>query len=174
MAVWTESPPVGVGSIGMYTEHRLVTMSTHPLSNISDMMEQYAAEAVRLAPEFGIMLDYSESSLEGLERILDQLADKLPNSEAEPPSEDSMQKELDSTSRIWGGYFGETIRRLWGGEWGVETYPGTVAPVIAIDIGGAKLFPVMKIYRRLTKGQEENVWRFYQMVRGRVSERQTQ
>ncbi|HEU5232215.1 MAG TPA: hypothetical protein VFU50_05095 [Terriglobales bacterium] len=149
-------------------------MSTHPLNTIADMMEQYAADAVRLAHEFGVALDYSEASLEDLERILDQLAGKIPSPEPEPRSEDSMQKELDSTARIWGGYFGETIRRLWGGEWGVETYPGTVAPVISIDIGGAKLFPVMKIYRRLTKGQDENVWRFYGMVRARVSERQTQ
>jgi hypothetical protein len=149
-------------------------MSAHPPNTISDMMEQYAADAVRLAPEFGVTLDYSESSVEALERILDQLANKFPSSETEPRSEDSMQKELDSISRIWGGYFGETIRRLWGGEWGVETYPGTVAPVISVDIGGAKLFPVMKIFRRLTKGQDENVWRFYQMVRARVSERQTQ
>ncbi|GEM_PF-382229 len=144
-------------------------MSSHPLSTISEMMEQYAADAVRLAPQFGVALDYSESSLEALEHILDQLAGKRPISEAEPRSEDTMQKELDSVSRIWGGYFGETIRRLWGGEWGVETYPGTIAPVISVDIGGAKLFPVMKIYRRLTKGQDENVWRFYQMVRERVS-----
>jgi len=144
-------------------------MSSHSLNTISEMMEHYAADAVRLAPEFGVTLDYSESSLEALERILDQLADQLPSSETEPRSEDSMQKELDSVSRIWGGYFGETIRRLWGGEWGVETYPGTIAPVISVDIGGAKLFPVMKIYRRLTKGEDENVWRFYQMMRRRVS-----
>jgi hypothetical protein len=154
----------------MYTEHRFFTMSTHPLNTIADMMEQYAEDAVRLAPEFGAALDYSEASLEVLERILDQLADKLPGSEVEPRSEDSMQKELDSVSRIWGGYFGETIRRLWGGEWGVEAYPGTIAPVISVEISGAKLFPVMKIYRRLTKGEDENVWRFYQMVRAKVSE----
>src|SRR6185312_16545150 len=128
------------------------------------------ADAVRLAPEFSETLDYSESSLHALERILSQLAVKLPSSETEPRREDSIQKELDSISRIWGGYLGETIRRLWGGEWGIETYPGTIAPVISVDVGGAKLFPVMKVYRRLTKGQDENVWRFYQMVRGRVSE----
>lgn len=161
-------PPPG-SSVAMYTEHRFFTMSTHPLNTIADMMEQYAEDAVCLAPEFGVALDYSEASLEVLERILDQLADKLPGSEAEP-SEDSMQKELDSVSRIWGAYFGETIRRLWGGEWGVETYPGTIAPVISVEIGGAKLFPLMKIYRRLTKGKDENVWRFYQMVRAKVSE----
>lgn len=153
----------------MYTQYRFFTMSTHHLNTISDMMEQYAADAVRLAPEFGVMLDYSEDSLEALERILDQLANRFQSSETEARSEDSIAKELDSISRIWGGYFGETIRQLWGGEWGIETYPGTIAPVISVDIGGAKLFPVMKIYRRLTKGQDENVWRFYETVRARVS-----
>ncbi|HKR30936.1 MAG TPA: hypothetical protein VJT08_10670 [Terriglobales bacterium] len=170
MAVWTEPPPVGGGDSRMYTGHRFFTMSTHPLNTISDMMEQYADDAVRLAPEFGVTLDYSESSLEALERILNRLAETFPSSETELRSEESMQKEIDSVSRIWGGYFGETIRRLWGGAWGVETYPGTVAPVISVDVGGAKLFPVMKIYRRLTKGEDENVWRFYQMVRAKVSE----
>ncbi|HKU23875.1 MAG TPA: hypothetical protein VJQ54_00310 [Candidatus Sulfotelmatobacter sp.] len=159
----------GGSLLGMYTEYRFFTMSTHHLNTISDMMEQYAADAVRLAPEFGVRLDYSEHSLEALERILDQLANRFQSSETEPRSEDSTAKELDSISRIWGGYFGETIRQLWGGEWGIETYPGTIAPVISVDIGGAKLFPVMKIYRRLTKGQDENVWRFYETVRARVS-----
>ena len=145
-------------------------MSDQPPNNLADMMEQYARDAVRLAPEFGLTLDYSEVSLQMLESILDKIAAGFPSSYGESNSEDSRQKQLDSAARIWGGYFGETIRRLWGGEWGVETYPGTIAPVISIDIGGAKLFPVMKIYRRLTKGQDENVWRFYQIVRGRVSE----
>ena len=40
--------------------------------------------------------------------------------------------------------------------------------MISIDIGGAKIFPVMKIYRRLTQGEGENVWNFYQMVREKL------
>lgn len=144
-------------------------MSRQPLDTISEMMGQFAADAVRLAPDFGATLDYSEASLETLERILNQLADRFARSDTKPRTKESIEQELDSVSRIWGGYFGETICRLWGGEWGVESYPGTIAPVISVDIGGAKLFPVMKVFRRLTKGNDENVWRFYQMVRERVS-----
>src|ERR1700741_646086 len=107
-------------------------------NTISEMMENYAAEAVRLAREFTATLDFSEPSLQALETILTQIASTLPKPVgAESASKDPAQGKIDAASRIWGGYFGETIRRLWGGDWGVETYPGTVAPVISVDVGGA-------------------------------------
>ena len=143
-------------------------------NTIQEMMEGYAADAVRLAPDFDIELDYSEASLQKLEEILERIAEDVPRvaTPATQSAKDPAQQRLDATSRVWGGYFGETIRRLWGGEWGVETYPGTVAPVISVDVGGgAKIFPVMKIYRRLTQGEGENVWEFYQMVREKISAR---
>lgn len=145
-------------------------------NTISEMMQSYAAEAVQRASEHDAELDYSESSLKAVEAILAKLYSDSPkrNIGTDLPTEDPSQQKLDSTSRIWGAYFGETIRRLWGGEWGVETYPGSVAPVISIDIGGAKLFPIMKVYRRLTQGDSENVWEFYQMVRRKVASGQRQ
>jgi hypothetical protein len=134
------------------------------------MMERYAADAVARAPEFGAKLDYSESSLQILEAILGQLRAQLPlTSISATTGNDATQKEINVVARVWGAYFGETVRRLWGGDWGIETYPGTVAPVVSVDIGGAKLFPVMKVYRRLTQGEAENVWKFYQVVRQKVS-----
>jgi len=132
-------------------------------------MEAYAADAVRQAPAFGARLDYSEASLQALDQILSRIRDEFPSPPSNISSDDPAQKQIDAASRVWGGYFGETIRRLWGGEWGVETYPGTTAPVVSVDVGGAKIFPVMKVYRRLTQGDGENVWNFYQMVRERVS-----
>ena len=145
-------------------------MSAPSHNTISEMMETYAAEAVRLAREFHATLDFSETSLQILETILTQIASTLPKPVgAESGSKDPPQEKIDAASRIWGAYFGETIRRLWGGDWGVETYPGTVAPVISVDVGGAKIFPVMKIYRRLTQGESENVWKFYEMVREKIS-----
>jgi hypothetical protein len=139
-------------------------------NTISEMMENYANEAVRRSGEFEAALDYSEGSLRTLESILGQVSATLPKPDSHKTDlKDSAQEQIDTASRMWGGYFGETIRRLWGGDWGVETYPGTVAPVVSIDIGGAKLFPVMKVYRRLTQGEDENVWKFYQMVRERVA-----
>jgi hypothetical protein len=145
-------------------------------NTISEMMQGYAAEAVRLASEHDAELDYSESSLQDVEAILAKMYSNLAKTTigTASPSQDSAQQKLDSTSRIWGAYFGETIRRLWGGEWGVETYPGSLAPVISIDIGGAKLFPVMKVHRRLTQGDADNVWAFYQMVRKKIASGQRQ
>ena len=136
-------------------------------------MENYAAEALRQALDFDAVLDYSESSLLVLENLLDQISTRLPRPGSEPIVKKSSEDQIESASRIWGAYFGETVRRLWGGEWGVETYPGTTAPVVSVDVGGAKLFPVMKMHRRLTQGKSENVWAFYRMVREKISAQAT-
>lgn len=138
-------------------------------NTISEMMEEYAAEAVRMASEFSVKLDYSESSLESLEQILAQVSAQLPGIALTQSNSNSLQQEIENAARVWGGYLGETIRRLWGGEWDVETYPGTTAPVVSVDVGGAKVFPIMKVYRRLSQGEAENVWRFYHVIREKIS-----
>jgi hypothetical protein len=138
--------------------------------NISAMMEAYAEQAVSAAREMNITLDYKEESIERLEKILSQLYDQRPVflGKAAPGEEDPAQKQIDSMSRIWGGYFGEVIRRCWGGEWTLETYPGTVAPVVTLEVDGAKIFPAMKVYRRLTNGASDDVAKFYQMVKDKL------
>jgi hypothetical protein len=37
-----------------------------------------------------------------------------------------------------------------------------------LEVGGSRLYPTMKIYRRLTLGAAENVLSFYQMVASRL------
>jgi hypothetical protein len=141
-------------------------MTSRVPGTIAEMMQSYAQQAVDEASQLLIKLDYSEASLQEFERLLERVSARFAN-DGSGPSE----KELDAKSRVWGAYFGETIRRLWQGEWGVETYPGTVAPVISVDIGGAKIFPVMKVHRRLTRGDEDNTWEFYRMIKDKLSRR---
>jgi len=138
--------------------------------NISEMMQGYAEQAVSAAREMNIMLDYREESIEELENILARLYHERPVflGKTAPGEDDPAQKQIDSMSRIWGGYFGEVIRRCWGGEWTLETYPGTVAPVVTLEIDGSKIFPAMKVYRRLTNGAGDDVAKFYQMVRDKL------
>ena len=138
--------------------------------NISAMMEAYAEQAVSAAREMNITLDYKEESIERLEKILSQLYDQRPVflGKAAPGEEDPAQKQIDSMSRIWGGYFGEVMRRRWGGDWTLETYPGTIAPVVTLEIDGAKIFAAMKVYRRLTNGASDDVAKFYQMVKDKL------
>jgi hypothetical protein len=138
--------------------------------NIAQMMQAYAEQAVSAAREMNITLDYGEDSVHHLERILSQLYEERPVflGKAAPGEEDPAQQQIDSMSRIWGGYFGEVIRRCWGGEWTLETYPGTVAPVVTLEVDGAKIFPAMKVYRRLTNGTNDDVGKFYEMVKDKI------
>jgi hypothetical protein len=47
-------------------------------------------------------------------------------------------------------------------------YPGGALAVPAIDVRGSRLFPLMKVYRRLTEGDEEDLRTFYVMVTERL------
>jgi hypothetical protein len=138
--------------------------------NIAQVMQAYAEQAVSAAREMNITLDYGEDSVHHLERILSQLYEDRPVflGKAAPGEEDPARQQIDSMSRIWGGYFGEVIRRCWGGEWTLETYPGTVAPVVTLEVDGAKIFPAMKVYRRLTNGTNDDVAKFYEMVKDKI------
>jgi len=40
--------------------------------------------------------------------------------------------------------------------------------VPAVDVRGSRLFPLMKVYRRLTVGEEEDLRAFYAMVTERL------
>ena len=106
--------------------------------SLAAMMAGYAEEAVRLAwQDHRRRLDLAESSIEELEQILDGQA----------------AADLEFQTRLWGSYFGEVIRRRFGGEWELTQHPaGGASAVPALVVRGAKLYPLMKIYRRLTLG----------------------
>lgn len=129
--------------------------------SISDMMQAHAEEAVVAARAYRVSLDYSEASLEKLEEILAGLQREMPQSR---PS----QTQVEQACRIWGGYLGEVVRRRWGGEWSLETYPGASFATPTLTVPAGKMFPTMKIHRRLFEGPKENVWIFYGMMRRKL------
>jgi hypothetical protein len=47
-------------------------------------------------------------------------------------------------------------------------YPGGAVAVPAIEVRGSRLFPLMKVYRRLTMGEEEDLRGFFTMVTERL------
>ena len=124
------------------------------------MMQAFAEQAVRLGREFKINLDYSEGSLEQVERLLARFHDELTS--ANPGS------KLEEMSKIWGGYLGEVVRRRFGGEWSIEKYPAGDFLIVSLNVNGARLFPSMKVHKRLTEGSSENIWSFYQSVRAKL------
>ncbi len=134
-------------------------MQTH--NSIDSMVQTYARQAVALAAEFNSTLDFSETSIREVEGILARLAREMPSQK--PSTED-----VGELCKIWGCYLGEVVRRRFGGEWNIETYPGKEFATLTLNVGGSKLFPSIKVHRRLTEGESDNIWAFYGMVKTRL------
>ena len=132
------------------------TLAESNFASFAAMMSAYAEEAVRVAwSDHRQRLDLSESSIDRLEQIL-----------AGQSTED-----LEFQTRLWGSYFGEVIRSRFAGEWELGPHPsGGVAAVPTLVVQGARLYPLMKVYRRLTMGEAENLSAFYKMVSSRLQE----
>jgi hypothetical protein len=141
---------------------------------VADMMRDFANAAVEMARELNVTLDYSEESLQAVEQILAQLHNELRGGTAavrsldHPPLTPS-SAEMAEVSKLWGSYFGEVVRRRWGGDWSIESYPGGNFATLTLTVAGGKMFPSMKVYRRLTEGAQDNVWDFYQQVRKKLA-----
>lgn len=115
-------------------------------------MGAYAEEAVRLAAEdYGMTLDYSAESIPRLETVL---AARGPVPEP----------EIEEATRLWGGYYGELFRRRYPAEWIMAVYPGGEMAMPALDVVGSHIYPLLKIFRRLTLGSGEDLAAFYAKV----------
>ncbi len=123
---------------------------------LEPMLEEYAAAAREIAHHtFREELGWTTDSLEPLERILDQLCPA--------PAEDTEWLTL-----LWGSYFGELLRRLHGGNWAMTIYPksdgSAELSVPTLERNGSRLYPMMKVHRRLTLGPTEGIPAFYDML----------
>lgn len=125
------------------------------------MVNSYAERAVALAREFQVELDYSDRSIMKVETILATLAQDMP---ASKPSDD----DVSEICKVWGSYLGEVVRRRFGGSWSIETYPGKQFATLTLSTQGNKLFPSVKVHRRLVAGEKDNVWTFYLMVKSKL------
>ena len=124
--------------------------------DLGAMMEGYAQAAVDVAhSEFELELDFSSDSVDVLDDILVVVSE-------------SPERDLDFEVRLWGSYLGEVLRRRYAGGWEMTQYPGGTVAVPAVDVRGSRLFPLMKVYRRLTAGEEEDLRSFYTMVTERL------
>ena len=119
-------------------------------------MEGYALAAAELARrDFRQKLDFTSESIDALDEILVLVGE-------------SPELDLDFEVRLWGSYLGEVLRRRYAGGWEMTQYPGGVAAVPSVDVRGSRLFPLMKVFRRLTVGEEEDLRAFFAMVTERL------
>ncbi len=124
--------------------------------DLGSMLESYAQAAVELGrTEFSQKLDFSPDSIDALDEILVTVSE-------------SPELDLDFEVKLWGSYLGEMLRRRYAGSWEMTQYPGGAVAVPAIGVRGSRLFPLMKVYRRLTVGEEEDLRAFFTMVTERL------
>ncbi len=131
-------------------------LDAQTFESIDGMIRAYAAEAVSVARnQHRSLLDYTPASIATLERLVDGQA----------------AVDLDFQARLWGSYFGEVLRRRWDGAWLLAPYPGGQADAVVptLDIAGSRLWPTMKVYRRLTLGTSEDLGTFYSLVEQRLA-----
>ena len=140
-------------------------LETAVFPDLGSMMEGYALAAVDLArAEFNRKLDFTIDSADTLDEILVMIG--------ETPDTD-----VEFQVRLWGSYLGEILRRRYAGVWEMTNYPGELpgAPVNngpvsvpTVEVRGSRLFPLVKVYRRLTLGDEEDLPGFVTMVTNRL------
>jgi hypothetical protein len=124
--------------------------------DLGSMMEGYALAAVETARnQFRQPLDFTADSIDALDEILVTVGE-------------SPDRDVDFEVRLWGSYLGEVIRRRYTGSWEMTQYPGGTTAVPAVEVRGSRLFPLMKVYRRLTIGEEEDLRSFLAMVTERL------
>jgi len=141
---------------------RASRISDQTFDSLDAMMQAWAAEAVRIAAEdHGMDLDFSPESVARLETVL----------AARSPIPADHQ---DEATRLWGGYFGEIFRRRYDCHWVMAVYPGqlnsgradagTELAMPALDIRGSHVYPLLKIFRRITIGPSEDLGAFTMKV----------
>ncbi len=131
-------------------------LESQAFPDLAAMMDGYARAAVELGNEgFQQKLDYSAESIDSLDEILVLVSE-------------SPELDLDFEVRLWGSYLGEVLRRRYSGTWEMTPYPGGAISVPAIEVRGSRLFPLIKVYRRLTMGEEEDLASFVAMVTERL------
>lgn len=131
-------------------------LESTPFPDLGAMMEGYAKGAVETArTQYRHTLDFSDASIDTLDEILVLVSE-------------SPDHDVDYEVRLWGSYLGEIIRQRYAGGWEMTQYPGGTVAVPAVDVRGSRLFPLMKVYRRLTMGEEEDLRSFYAMITERL------
>ena len=131
-------------------------LESQSFPDLTSMMEGYAKAAAELGQvAFNQNLDFSSTSIEGLDEILILVGE-------------SPELDLDFEVRLWGSYLGEVLRKRYTGTWEMTQYPGGAVAVPAVEVRGSRLFPLVKVYRRLTMGEEEDLRSFFAMVSERL------
>ncbi len=120
--------------------------SMTPEARLAGWLVGQAQLAVKTAKmQWQESLDFSADSLDAIERILTAIHSR---SQKEPLSGDA----LTEAANMWGVYFGEVIRRRYGGQWSLSA-----DGIHQIDHSGIAPQPIVKVRKRIVDGASDNL-----------------
>jgi len=132
--------------------------------------------AIEYGKSFGKNLDYSETSIEDVEEILDFYSKDLNpgfvrSLVRKVTGKKVTEKQLQSMSTVWGVYLGEVVRvhNSSNCNWYVEDVFGD-GKVLHLQIGQLKAFPIDKVIKRLMNGPEDSIVSFYKVIKHKIQE----
>jgi hypothetical protein len=125
---------------------------------LEEMMQYLAGEAVKMASENrGVRLDYTPASIEKVDQVLGNTHEEYQRTRS--------TQGIQGLAMAYGAYIGEVIRRS---EPGARWERGD-------SVGGENSYPMLWrggssyvcawCYRRITNGDEDNVWHKYIAIR---------
>jgi hypothetical protein len=118
------------------------------MPDINEEMRLTADFAISTAKErYGLVLDYSEESL----NILDDILEKIYWGFSSHAKEESEGGLIFNTAIIWGSYLGEYMRLKWGGTWLLSGSERRVS------ITSIEFSPISFVFQRITNHPEYRV-----------------
>jgi len=131
-------------------------MATNP-TNVKIQMQQSANYAVIVAREkFGVNLDFTENNLEQLDNLLQQAYEYYKPLKSD---EKSTNLHIEKNVRVWGGYFGEVIRRNLGGEWIIDQ------KYIFLKCKNQRVDPLGEVRSRIIEGSRYKIQLFFERIK---------
>src|SRR4051794_33489862 len=144
----------------------IVGMGFVPNAKAEQAAINHAREAVKVAAErYGITLDWSEDSIREADRLLARIHHVV--SARVPLPEDTEGATVFGNA--YGCYVGEVFRKYHGGGWGIARYFPEDVPVLQVGTGGAIISPCTQARARITNGDGENLWGYYEALRSAVT-----
>lgn len=132
--------------LATYESMSALRTSMTPDARLAGWLVGQAQLAVKTAKmQWQESLDFSADSLDAVERVLTAIhagAEQIPLPE----------EALTEAANVWGVYFGEVIRRRYGGQWSL-----TADGVHQIDLSGTAPHPIVKVRKRIVDGAADNL-----------------
>jgi hypothetical protein len=115
-------------------------------------------DAVKLAKQnFNVVLDWSDSSIGDLERVLDGYYRLKLDAGTD-------EQALSQVGALFGSYMGEVFRRNHGGTWGFVTQDASRFPGMRAEHSGQLFWPWGRVQNRIVNGPSDNVVGYYRII----------